>query len=241
MHRTLPWLVALFLLELAVGATPAFAQEKQPNPSHWGASFSVAPGWDLAPQLKKLIQNDSTSVDIQGSEFAVGIVRGSRRGGDWGVSFISKPFKDGSSFVSTDQTCFQTSCLPTTETYAMQGVKLTGIEVHRFIRIANITKYAQVGVNVAGGIAKLSGTVVRTQDDYDTTFNPQTGRVTVVPTHTVETKDAATELFPKFPLIKIELEGAAVITPALKATISGGLNFPGMGMRAGLVYLFGAH
>jgi hypothetical protein len=95
-------------------------------------------------------------------------------------------------------------------------------EVHRFIRVANITKYAQIGVNIAGGIAKLTGTVVRTQDDYDATFNPQTGRVNVVPTHTVETKDAATELFPKFPLMKLELEGAAIITPALKAKISGG-------------------
>jgi hypothetical protein len=229
------------LFAVAVGATPVFAQGPQPNPSHWGASFSTTPSWDLAAPLKHLIQNDGTAVTVQGSEFTVGLVRGSRRGGDWGVSFVSKPFKNGSSFVSTDQACFQNACLPTTETDVLQGVKLTGVEVHWFIRVANITKRAQVGINLAGGIANVSGTVVKTTDDYTFGGTPQNGRVNVTPTHTVEVKDAAKELFPKFPLMKLELQGTAVLTPSVKATISGGLNFPGVGMRAGLVYLFGAH
>ena len=203
----------------------------------------MTPSWNLASALRNLIQDNSTSVDIQGSELTVWIVRGSRRGGDWGVSFVSKPFKDGSSFIQTDQFCPQAnSCLPTLETDVMQGVKLTGVEVHWFIKFVNIAQRAQVGMNIAGGIASVSGTIVKTTDDYQVTgFNPRTGQPTVVPTHTVENRNAADELFPKFPLLKLEAEGSVVITPALKAKVSGGLNFPGVGMRLGLVYLFGAN
>jgi hypothetical protein len=227
----------------AQSAPPPGRPAKPPNPSHWGASFSVTPQWNLASQLKNLIQDDSSSVDIQGSEITFGIVRGSRRGGDWGVSFVSKPFKDGSGFVQVDQFCLQNNnCRPTKETDVMQGVKLTGVEVHWFIRFVNIADRAQIGMNVAGGIASVSGTIVKTTDDFQVTgFNPQTGQATVVPTHTVENNDAKDELVPKFPLMKLEVEGSAIITPSLKAKISGGLNFPGVGMRVGLVYLFGAN
>jgi hypothetical protein len=223
-------------------AVPPPGQSAQANPSHWGASFSFTPKWSLAQQLKDLIEEDSGSVDIQGSELTVGIVRGSRRGGDWGVSFVSKPFKDGSNVVQNDEDCFQNRCFPKTETDVMQGVKLTGVEVHWFIRILNLADRAQVGVNVAGGIAGLSGTIIKTTDDVQVTgFNPQNGQVTTAPRHVVETSDAADELVPKMPLFKLEVEGAAIITPALKAKVSGGLNFPGFGMRLGLVYLFGAN
>src|SRR5690349_15484739 len=156
-HRMGSSVALMVVLAGVSAANPAFAQGKLPDPSHWGASFSTTPSWDLAPQLKKLIQDDSTSVNIQGSEFEVGIVRGSRRGGDWGVSLVSKAFNNGSSIVSNDEACFQaSSCLPTRETHVLQGVKLTGVEVHKFIRVANITKHAQVGLNIGGGIAKVS-------------------------------------------------------------------------------------
>jgi hypothetical protein len=64
--------------------------------------------------------------------------------------------------------------------------------------------------------------------------------VTAVPRHTVENLDAKDELFSVFPPGKVEVEGSVIITPALKAKIAGGLNLPGYGVRAGLVYLIGA-
>ena len=39
---------------------------------------------------------------------------------------------------------------------------------------------------------------------------------------------------------ELEIAATGVITPALKARIAGGMNLPGMGVRVGLVYLFGA-
>ena len=81
----------------------------------------------------------------------------------------------------------------------MQGVKLTGVEVHWFIRFVNIADRAQIGMNVGGGIASISGTVITTSDDFQVTgFNPQTGQATVVPTHTVENNDAKDEWFRNF-------------------------------------------
>ena len=227
----------------AQGAPPPGGRAaKGPNPSHWGASFSFTPNWKLMSQLQELIQDEGSTVDFQGSEFTVGIVRGSRRGGDWGVSFVSKPFKNGSSVIETDEFCIDNGCLPTVQTSVLQNVKLTGVEVHWFIRIVNIANRAQIGVNIAGGIAKVDGTVVQTRDDFHVTgFNQQTRRAIVTPTHEVENLDAKEELFPKFPLGKVEIAGTAVITPSLKARVSGGLNFPGMGMRVGLVYLFGSN
>jgi hypothetical protein len=234
---------SFFQSSIARAQAPQTAPGKPPNPSHWGASFSMTPSWNLASGLRNLIQDNSSSVDIQGSELTVGIVRGSRRGGDWGVSLVSKPFKDGSGFVQTGQFCLQSNnCRPTLETDVMQGVKLTGVEVHKFFRFVNIADRAQIGLNIAGGIAGVSGTIVKTTDDFQVTgFNPQNGQATVVPTHVVENRKAADELLPKFPLLKLEVEGAAIITPALKAKVSGGLNFPGVGMRVGLVYLFGSN
>jgi len=43
-----------------------------------------------------------------------------------------------------------------------------------------------------------------------------------------------------FPLLKVELMGALIATPAVKIKVAGGLNFPGTGFRVLGVYLFGA-
>lgn len=60
-----------------------------------------------------------------------------------------------------------------------------------------------------------------------------TARFNVVGYHT-------NELLPVFPLLKVELEGAVIATPALKIKVAGGLNSPGTGFRALAVYWFGA-
>jgi hypothetical protein len=54
------------------------------------------------------------------------------------------------------------------------------------------------------------------------------GGCTKVPKHTEETKAASEELLKKFPLIKVEGEGA------------GGLNFPSVSFRILAIYLIGA-
>lgn len=59
----------------------------------------------------------------------------------------------------------------------------------------------QVGLNVGGGIASVKGQVLETSDGFEVRgFNPQTGRVTLVPFHTEETQTAKDGVAPLFPL-----------------------------------------
>jgi hypothetical protein len=216
----------------------------QGDPSHWGVSASFTPEWTLMEPLRNVMFDQEGT--LRGKEFTIGFVRGSTRGGDWGVSFVRKPFTDGSGSIEVDSECFPppaqpNQCATTRSTSLTRGVYLNGVQVHWFIRFVNIKERVQVGLNVGGGIATFKGEVVETEDGFDVRgFNPQTGRVTLVPYHTEETFTAKEELMPLFPLAKLEAEGAIILTPALKLKIAGGLNFPSTSFRTGVVYLLGA-
>lgn len=240
-HGTLVFLSRVLLLVVVIGVPPARAQAQRTNDSHWGVAASSTPNWTLAEPVRKLIfEGDGT---IEGSEFTVGLVRGSTRGGDWGVSFVRKPFKDGSGETTSDEQCYnpaQTQCATETESTLTQGVYLNGVQVHWFIAFATIKNRVQIGLNLAGGVGSMNGNVVKTKDGFQPNFNPKTGQATLTPTHTVETLLAKDELLPMFPLGKLEVESAVIVTPALKVKIAGGLNFPSIGARVGVVYLIGA-
>lgn len=217
---------------LLVTASPAFAQSRQPrppDPSHWGAQVSLVPSWTMAQSIKDLLADENSVINIDGSEFEIGFVRGSRLGGDWGVSFVRKPFEDGSGETTSDLDCFnqaQTICRPRIEVTATQDVILTGVEVHWFVRFVNIKDRVQIGMNVAGGIAQTSGQVVRTTDSFEPTGFNQNGPTGFRPVHTVETIDAKDELFPYFPQAKVEAVGSVIVAPKFKIQVAYGLNFP---------------
>jgi hypothetical protein len=209
--------------------------------SHWGVSFSATPRWQLASQLEELLEGDDAEVDLEGSELTVGVVRGSTRGGDWGVSFVHKPFKNGSRVVDMDETCFASACFPQTTTSVFQDVTLNGAEFHWFARFVNIKDRVQLGLNLAGGLASVSGQIIETTDEIEiVTVDPRTGAVTTRPRRTVETLDASEELFSLFPLAKIEAAGSIIVSRGFKARVAGGFNFPGYSARVGVVYLIGA-
>jgi hypothetical protein len=228
---------------LLVGAIPA-PLLAQGDRSHWGVHASFTPQWTLMEPLRKVMFEEGGT--LAGREFTVGVVRGSTRGGEWGVSFVRKPFKDGSGSIEVDSECFGSSaqpnqCATTTTTSLTRGVYLNGVQVHKFVRFANIKDRVQLGMNVGGGIAAVKGQVVETMDGFQVRgFNPQTGRVTLTPVHSEETQTAKDELLPLFPLAKLEAQGAVILTPALKLQIAGGLNFPSRSFRTGVVYLLGA-
>jgi hypothetical protein len=236
-HGARAFLSGVLLLVVVIGVPPARAQAQGTDDSHWGVAASSTPNWTIAEQIRMLFfEGDGT---IKGSEFTIGLVRGSTRGGDWGVSFVRKPFKDGSGEISSDVRCFspapQTQCVTETESTLTQGVYLNGVQVHWFIAFATIKNRVQVGLNVGGGVGIMNGNVVKTKDGFTPSVNPQTKQPTLTPTHTVETLLAKDELLPMFPLGKLEAEDAVIVTPALKIKIAGGLNFPSIGMRVGLV------
>lgn len=219
-------------------AAPAAAQSS--DPSHWGARVSFVKSWTMAQQVKDLLADDDSELNIDGSEFEIGFVRGSRLGGDWGVSFVRKPWKDGSGETTNDQDCFnqaQTICKPRTEVTATQNVVLTGVEVHWFIRFVNIKERVQIGLNVAGGIAQTSGQIVKTTDSFEPTGFNQQGPTGYKAVHEEETLEAKDELFPYFPQFKLEVVGSLIVAPKFKIQIAHGLNFPAITPRiAGVIF-----
>jgi hypothetical protein len=215
MHR-----VSLGLGVFLLAASPAVAQER----SVWGFSGSVVPTWRMASQLSILF--DAESVDISGGEFRAGIVRGRPTGGDWGVSFVRKTFKDDSQIVfeQPEQNCFRDGCFTESASGLLRNVKIDGIEAHRFFSFATIKRRAQIGLTLAGGVGAWKGGVL-----VDERFVDFQGS-TPVPRHTVE-EFPITQAYVLersiVPLFRLELGAALIAHESFKVRVSGGVNFPG--------------
>src|SRR6185369_4973905 len=186
--------VLVFLLTVWL---PAAASAQGDKTGHWGAIFSATPSWTLAPTLKKVMFEDNEEGHMDGSEWTIGFVHGSTRGGDWGVSYVRKPFDDGSGSTKTEQQCFGPNfsppCGDEVETVATQGMYLSGIEVHWAPSFVTIKNHVQIGLNVGGGAASVKGNVLKTTDGFTPTFTPP-NKITLTPTHEQETLLASEEL-----------------------------------------------
>jgi hypothetical protein len=240
------YLVCLAVFCAAFTPSTAGAQDKTRaagNDSHWGVRVYVTPAWELTDSIKDKIFDENEDGTWKGSEFGVGVARGSTLGGDWGVSFVRKPFDDDSNIIETSQDCFnqaQTICRPNTTTKQFDGVYLNAVEVHWFRPIVTIKQRAQIGFNIAGGIGSMNGNLIQSRDfSIPTAFGP-TGPTAFRSVHEEEVVPAKDELLSIFPLGKIEAAGAVILAPGLKVQVFGGFNFPGMSFRVGGVYLIGA-
>lgn len=214
----------------------------QGDESHWAIHASAAPRWELAGFLQDLVE-EGDEVNFKGSEFTIGIGRGRRRGGDWGISFVRKPFESGQVAVSRDNNCFstgsQTACTESVERIFFNNVVLTGVEAHKFFPFATIKNRVQLGLNIAGGIATFDGEVTTVEEDQFPRFVPPNG-VVIESQRSEETNPASEELLKVFPLVKVEAVGALILHESLKVKVAGGLNFPGTGVRVLATYLIGA-
>jgi hypothetical protein len=119
-------------------------------------------------------------------------------------------------------------------------VYLDAFEVHWFARLVNIGSRVQLGLNVAGGVGKVNGDVVKTTERFEPTGFNQQGPTGFVQIREEEILPAKDELLPVFPLIKFEAVGSLSVAPGLKVQVAGGVNFPAYSARIGLVYLIGA-
>ena len=214
------------------------AQDK----SHWGIVGTATPLWKVPSQLEQLFDG---TVDIKGQDVSIGIARGRSRGGDWGVSFIHKRLKDGSRVDNIEQDCdsFSNGCFADGESYTTRSVAINGLEVHKYIPFVTIKDRTQIGLNIAGGFGKWSGTVEHRQVFADfVSFNQATGRAVGVARETVTTEQARELLdLPVMPLFKLQVAGAVRVTPALKLRVEGGLDLPGYErIHIAAVYLIGA-
>jgi len=228
-------LLALALLM----ASPVAAQRDR---SGWGVSASFAPVWRVPPEAEILFEVEP--VDIQGSEFRIGIVRGRDLGGDWGVSFVRKRIKDGSTIGAASEQCFgPIGCGLAGHQYVYEDVRLTGVEIHKFVTFVTIKQRVQVGMNFAGGVARFKGRTVEYL--YDPFVRSAEGFIlsatTQQPTVVMDGPQPRDLFIIKpVPLAKVEIGVAGILAPGLKVRVSGGLNIPGYHVGSVTVqYLFG--
>lgn len=215
----------------------AFAQE-----SHWGVAVSVTPKWTVASAFKPIF--DADTVDLQSTDFSIGIARGQEQSGDWSVSYLRKSFKEGTSTSSVETECdqFTNGCFQFGESRIVRSVKLTGLEALKFIPFATIKRRVQIGLTVGGGFGKLDGTIEQHQFSAEPVPPFLPGRFNGRQTETVTTEDAK-ELFPLewVPLAKVEIAVGVIVAPGLKIRAAGGLDFPGQNkFNVTAVYLIGS-
>jgi hypothetical protein len=228
------------LLAAVVFPDAAMAQESDVNQTRWGLSGSLFLQWQFPQSVANIVAPDN-KVDISGREFTVGFVRGRPGGGDWGVSFIRKAFRKGSTAIDEREKCFggfgdPPPCFLETTTETYNNATFPGVEAHWFIPIVRMGNRVQIGLNLAGGGVRPSGTMTKTKDDF---IRPSMDPV-FLPVHTEETLDMSSDWGPFLPVFKLEGQAAVRLGPGSKLKFGGGLSFPGAGFRVVGVHLFGA-
>jgi hypothetical protein len=222
-----------FVIGLASMPAPVHAQDGRSK--HWGASVFFNPQWKVTESLREMLFDGEGP--IEGEEFTVGVVRGSRLGGEWGVSFLRKKIND-TTLVEAEENCFESSCSSFSRTQVFSAVRLEGVEFHWFVPFVTIAERVQIGITAGAGVANVKGTIEETRVSTNTsTFNNQTQTQTDIDNETLPAKEA---LWPLYPLGKVEGTVSVTAAPGLKVRVSGGFNFPGVGVRIGAVYLIGA-
>jgi hypothetical protein len=231
MLKVLPCLIVVALL----AAAPASAQDT----SHWGASVSFTPLWKAHDKLQETLWAEGEGT-LEGSEFTVGFVRGSTRGGDWGVSYVRKPVKDGTTIVDVFESIDDFAQSRTTRTLVFRDVYLQGVEFHGFIPFVTIKDRVQIGLNLAGGIATVKGTIDETIENF-VQFRLPNGQVTTNAFTSFDSSPAKEQVNEYQPLGKVEGQAAFILAPWMKLKVGAGFNMPSaVAFRVGATFLIGA-
>lgn len=251
--------VALLLILLIPIAVPAHSQTKS-EPSHWGVISGFVPRWRTPSSLNVLF--DAEEVNLHGTEFRVGIVRGRTLSGDWGLSLIRKTIASDSTLGNeTGSSCSGNfnlvagapvgtlNCNRNFSVYRPSHLTLTGVEVHKFVPFGTIKRRVQIGLNVAGGVASEKGTLERHAFSAQSTqpasagFSPINGgaeTIREIGVSSVKLGDLLRGKASVIPIGKVEIAVAAIVAPAMKLRVSGGFNFPGLHeVSITGLYLFG--
>jgi len=238
----------IFIVAFVVSTGSARAHDA----TRWGISGSFVPAWSIAKQLSNLLvavdrDAPSSAVEIRGSEFRLGFVRGQELGGDWGVSLVRKQFGRNSRVAQTDLfPLFDSRGRMVGETPygfsdGLDGVTLTGVEYHRFKPFATIKQRVQIGVTYGGGVGQLAGRARGVEFDEQGTKPVERPVNGLFDQGDVGLLSVADYTLKPVPLAKLELSLAGLIAPGLKVRASGGFNFPGYEVgNISVVYLFGS-
>jgi len=237
--------VSALVVFQVVTAGSAEAQSATPR---WGVTGTFVPTWNVLSDLK-IMWNDAQSIDYKGSEFRIGLLRGSDLGGDWSVTYLQKNVKQESIIDATETFDAFGTGVPVRQGSlyliepANQPVKIRGIEGQRFSPLATIKNRAQIGLVFGGGIGWYQGTMTEHAFDVETSFGPPPNfGPTVTQTETITEVQAKDVYVLEFvPFGRIEVAAAAILAPGLKVRVSGGFNFPATQVFSITVnYLFGA-
>lgn len=212
------WLATLCLV-----LVPAVALAQQET--HWGVAAAFTPQWKVPSQLEELFDG---TVDLKGTDFAVGIVRGRHQGGDWGLSFIHKKVKDGSRVEQFEEECgFTNGCFLDGASYVTRGVAVNGVELHKYIPFGTIKQRLQIGMNFAGGVGSFTGEV----EERELFAELIPGGRSPGPGRSVETRtiQPASELMGTsiLPLVKVQIALGFIVNPSFKIRAQGGIDLPG--------------
>ncbi len=233
-------IVLAFAIALFASTTPTYAQEKK---SSWGVQVGVTPQWRHSSLLEDIASGD---LDLRGSEFAFGIIRGRTLGGDWGVSFVRKSINDASFIDNHFEECHDLNglqCFQAGTLYRFRGASLTGLEVHKFVPFVTIRKRVQLGMNFAGGVVWPKGSVEKRNIDLRLNEDDPL-RPVFEPVETVSIENAADAMedvigLSTLPMARIEAVVAFIVAPGLKVKVSSGIGIPGDNrFSVGLAYFF---
>jgi hypothetical protein len=217
-----------YLLSILLGASllvPAAAQAQTPftprsvttSSASWGLTGSFVPKWVTPGAAENWFDR---TIDMSGSEFTVGVVRGRPLANQWGISYVHKGVSEGSRLDdSASSYCLDNNCLDTTTSYVSRNTSMNGVEAHAFLPFASI-KQVVIGVTVAGGIAALNGDVdTHTQD---VAFDPLRTVEHVAVEHAADALDLSV-----MPLAQAQITAAFLQWHGLELHASAGLNLPG--------------
>ncbi len=232
----------IILLLVAFGA-PAYAQDE----THWGISSTMVPQWEFLDFLEDSMDR---SIEMRGTDVQIGIVRGRQLGGEWGASFIMRRIDDDSTSVQEHPRCFARAGQPDVcaggTSHRTRQASLRGVQFHRFFPVTTVARRIQLGVVLAGGVARVRGQADETQEHLQITVNAITGATSLSvasETATVEAREIFDDMLVAEYLPMGGVEGAIAIAlaPGLKVRLSGGANFPGFHRFAVTAqYLFGS-
>lgn len=240
LHSNVSRTASASLLLLALTATAASAQSDKD--SHWGVRASFTPSWKVPTQLEDIeVLQDYIGQDskITGAEFAVGIVRGRRLSGDWGLAYVRKTVSDSTRIdINNGDACISVGatvqCSPNRDVYTTGGLAFHGVELHKFVPWFTIKRRVQVGMNLGlGAMVVTGGTVTKSSVASTVEFDPgaRQGLLrTARSTTTLDGKSFLDDLgVPStLPTAKLELAMTGIVTTKLKVRASGGVNLPGV-------------
>lgn len=232
------------VLGMLAPAVPAWAQ----SDSHWGVAGSFVPQWEFIHFLEDSMERD---VEMKGSDFRVGIIRGRQLGGEWGASFVRRQIDDDSIVVQQESLkCVARPGLPDVcargTFHQTQGASMTGVQFHRFFPLGTVARRVQVGAVLTGGVARLRGGAVEVKEHLQATPNPVTGLTALSVTDETSLVDARrifddTGIDEYVPIGGAEAAVAVLVAPGVKLRFSGGVSFPGLhAFSVTAQYLFGA-